>query len=126
MGILHKRPSEASDKKLVMYTLGKVWRKLQTTLSPGISPLASFLCHLDFRTALSIPTFPSWEEGGLGQFCSLGKDKQMFTLEFIGNVLEGSENVSFQLFYQFRQVSNFINNLLEKSDIFWSFSLSNC
>lgn len=89
-------------KYLMTSTLGKFWKRMQPILSSGVSPLASFLWHPCFHTALSLSNFSIWEEKGLAQFCALGKDGQIYSQGQTGNII-GEVGI---FPYQFKKVNN--------------------
>lgn len=49
-------------------TLTRMWKKLQGHLAPGQSPLASFLEHPKFQSAVESTNFQMWVEKGMSSF----------------------------------------------------------
>lgn len=72
VGFKHKRSHRYTGKTPDTEHLSKFWGEMYPILSPGISPLASFLWHPSFHTARLLSKFAVWEEKGITLLCSLG------------------------------------------------------
>lgn len=99
--------------KWIVNTLVKFWKSVHDISVPSMSPLATFSWHPHFRIPAMMSHFSEWIENGLGTFCELRGNGQMFAQEHFAKIIgEGGK-----FLFQFRQVHNFIRELLKKSDV---------
>lgn len=86
---------QISTSNWTVKILCRFWQKVFKNVMPVLSPLASFVWHLQFKEVTKYDDFREWRIADKIQFCKLGKGREMHSLNVLSQEITHSPRFGF-------------------------------